>query len=282
MAILKAYLDDSGDAKDQQHNYLTIGGYVSDVAGWEYFERRWEAALVAANVPYLHMKKMGDPHGIYAHLHAKPNKLTEFIVSLVEAIYASTQLCPATTIKLADLAAFNKRHGLDLDPYALALYGALIEMRREFRNEHIEVVVDRFERSMSRFELALEYAKTDVEEDHKTQMFTPVALQDDQSFRNILPLQAADFVAWEIRKSCEDRKMWKYTQEQRADPTKLRESYAEWTLEYFTKHKKFPRERRSFLALRESPLLTPRGFMWDEPNLEAALRRHPRGWAEGH
>jgi|GEM_PF-5989384 len=38
MAVLRAYLDDSGDGDSPSETYLTIGGWVADMDSWKYFD----------------------------------------------------------------------------------------------------------------------------------------------------------------------------------------------------------------------------------------------------
>ena len=277
--VLKAYLDDSGSPANPDHSYLTVAGYLADDGHWALFEERWGQALEAAGVPYLHMREFGNRDSkIYRHLKADPIKELDFITSLVDAIDDSLWFCPGATVKLPDLHAFNAKHGLDIDPYAIAIYGCLIETRRDYRKDPVDLIFDAFEKSGTRVDLALDYARMDVAEDLKADLFTPTHLQDEESFKTVLPLQAADFVAWECRKSCEDRKDWKFTREDRSDPHRLRRSYLEWSIKTILETGKPPRARGSLKALHKHGSLRPRGFVWDEANLEAALGHHPNGW----
>lgn len=279
MAVLKAYLDDSGDPKDPAASFVTIGGYVAEADSWAYFEELWAKALAEAGVPYFHMKEFGDRNGLYRDLKRRPRAESEFVASLVFAITSSADLCPVNTVRLADLAAFNAATGLSLDPYALDLYGCMIAMRREYPGAEIEVVVDRFDKAMSRMETALTYARMHRGEDLEPERFIPVFLQDDESFKNVTPIQAADFIAWEVRKSCEERKNWSFTQEERLDRQAMRESYERWAGAYERKHGRPPRARKSYERLREVPFLNPRGLVWDQLTLRQAHERHPDGWA---
>jgi hypothetical protein len=277
MAIWRSYLDDSGDPTDPKHSFLTIAGYVADFDSWKHFEARWKAALDLAEVPYLHMREFGDPKGIYKHLKTDKGREIDFLAGLIEIIYESVDFCSQTTIKLEDLSAFNVRHSLQLDPYSLAIYGCLLIMRREYKTEKIEIVLDRFNKSYSRFDLALRYARSDKKETLKEPV-SLIPLLDSESFKTILPLQAADFIAWEMRKLCEDRKEWEYSVEDRANRQIMMDSYNRWHERHTTKFGKPPRERKSFLALRESPVLSPQGLIFDEANLASLLSRHPDGW----
>ena len=127
MAILKAYLDDSGDP-DGGHNFLTVGGYVATVDYWEYFEKQWTEILDEFRVPYFHMKEFWNANGIYKNIKKEKNREREFIEASILIIKATAEICVSVTVKLADLVIFNKRHKLDLDPYSLAIYGCLIHM----------------------------------------------------------------------------------------------------------------------------------------------------------
>jgi len=279
MAILRAYLDDSGDATNLDHAFMTVAGYLADEDGWRHFERRWKEELDRAEVPYLHMREFGDRNGIFQHIKQNIVEEADFVASLKGVIYESVSFCTQTTIRLKDLREFNRRRNLQLDPYALAIYGCLLGLRREYPNDEIEVVVDRFERSSMRVEMGLDYARSDRKEDLRVDLFTPVPLQKHESFKEILPLQAADFVAWEMRKACEDRKSWNITPEDRSSTNALLESYEKWFQEHLETFKRPPRERKSFLELRESPVLMPKGFILDYTNLEEIFTRHPQGWA---
>ena len=120
MAILRAYFDDSRDAKDQA---ITFAGYLSTVQLWEEFDRSWQAVLDKFHVPYLHMKEFGDPAGKYKHIKEDPDEEAAFMRSLIEVISRYTRFGTQVTVLLDDLERFNTDHGLALDPYALAVYG---------------------------------------------------------------------------------------------------------------------------------------------------------------
>ena len=92
----------------------------------------------------------------------------------VEAINGSSlELCPCTSIRLADLAAFNAEHRFNLDPYSLAVYGCLIELHYKWeRNAKYEVIIDRFDKAHSRIGCALGYARSDAAEDLMHNVFS--------------------------------------------------------------------------------------------------------------
>lgn len=280
MCAIKAYLDDSGSPDDPTNSFVTIAGYVADEYSWECFEKSWANALEEAGIPYLHMREFGNLDSpIYKHLREDKRRHMNFMLDAVAAIADNLDLCVHSTVNLVDLEAFNDRHNLNLDPLAIALYGCIRRLRWAYANEPLEIVLDRFDRSLSRAETALDYARTETFSDLKVDALTPIALQKEESFKTILPLQAADFVAWEVRKSFEDRKGFSYTA---ADKEKgrrhMNESYLKWMAEHETKTGKPPRERGSYKALRKALGLLPHGVLMDEFNLEQGHKWHPNGW----
>jgi hypothetical protein len=257
MVLFKAYLDDSG-APHGGHAFMTIAGYVADEAGWTNFERRWADELAWARVPYLHMKEFGNPLSqIYSALKSDKGQEADFMLRLRQVIYETIDFCTQTTIVLSDLVSFNKDTNLDLDAYSLCLYGCLLMLKRRFPFPRVEIIMDKFSSAHSRYEIAVKYAQSDTLEPLLHNPFSAMVLGSDESFKNILPIQAADLIAWEMRKLCEDRKDWDFGNN---DRMKKSDGYNRFFEEYAEKHGKPPRERKSFLALREWPSLAPQGL----------------------
>jgi hypothetical protein len=275
VVLLKAYLDDSGDADSATETHLTIGGYLADEHGWEYFEPRWATLLKEAGVPYLHMKEFGDVNSpIYGHLKADIVKEKAFMVGVISLIKESARGSVATTVVLDEFRAFNEKHSLSLDPYAFAIYGCLFQLRSYHPNDEIDLVFDSFDHSASRAAKALQYFKSDNLEGLKPTLFTPIPLQKSESWREILPLQAADLIAWEVRKYRRERDGLKPPLDIREDREAMHRFIQAWEEEQ--EHK--PRDRFSFQSLRQGMIFRPLHIMADTHALNTALGRHPNGW----
>ncbi len=211
LLLYRAYLDDSG-APSGGHSFLTIAGYAATVESWREFEGRWAQTLRAYGVPYLHMKEFGRvDSGIYAALKADKQREADFLATLRDIIYDHVEFCAHATVALGDLAQFNQERGLDIDPYALALYACHLEFESEFKFDECEVVTDGFDRAGRRCELARQYVQSDKKRPTAFEPFFMCPLRGHDSFKNTLPIQAADLVAWEMRKSWEDHKRELYT-----------------------------------------------------------------------
>jgi hypothetical protein len=278
LALFRAYLDDSG-APTGGHKFLTVAGYAAEVSGWKDFDRRWAEALQGAGVPYLHMKEFGKvDSGIYAVLKADKNKEAEFLMSLRDIIYDTVDCGVQATVVLADLRAFNKEHRLRLDPYALGIYSCVLELMRKYAFSNAEAVVDAFDNVHLRCGLALDYVKSDSE---APATFAPVAvvpIQSPWSFKTVLPLQAADLIAWEMRKFCEDHSDWDFSKDDRSSMRAVDKSYKQFAEAYRERHGRPPRVRKSLWALREDSVLAPQGPFLDRQRLEMLHARHPDGW----
>lgn len=222
----------------------------------------------------MHMREFGNPNSrIYWQLKNDQERERAFMARLVEIMLATTQFCSATTVSLADLRAFNSKYGLNLDPYALGIYCCLVQIHNAFPGQRVEIVIDSFDKSFMRSELAWKYSESDVFEGERVKRFIPIPLQEKDSWRTILPLQAADICAWEIRKFRHDRRGWSISDSVRADRELMKAHYREWDAE----HK--PRKRGSFMAMLVGKLFqTGTHIVLDRQNLEDLQERHPNGW----
>jgi len=275
VVALKTYLDDSGDGDAPTETFLTIGGYLADEDGWAYFEPRWNAIMAEAGVPWLHMKDFGDPNSpIYGHLKADPDKERTFMKAVIALIKESARGSVATTIPMDEFRAFNRQHGLDLDPYAFAIYGCLFQLRSYHPNDEIEIVLDSFDNSASRAAKALQYFKTDSLDNLKPDLFTPIPLQKKESWRDVKPLQAADLIAWEVRKYRRERASLKPPLEIRED----REAMHRFAVAWEDAQEKKPRDRFSFQSLRQGMIFRPLHIVADTHALNVVLSRHSNGW----
>jgi hypothetical protein len=175
------------------------------------------------------------------------------------------------------LRAFNAEDGLHLDAYAFALYACLIELRKGYPDQDIEIVIDKVSKANKRIELARQYAEMDTYADLKSDGILILPLQKDESFKTVLPIQAADFMAWELRKLAEERKEFDPEDNTRISREAVNESYRKWALDFERIKNRKPRRRRSALGLEYA---TPQsGYLWDLYNIRAAhLIRHKNGW----
>ncbi|MEI7804886.1 MAG: hypothetical protein WCI56_06110 [Hyphomicrobiales bacterium] len=277
MCVLEFYVDDSGEPTDPNHDVISVAGYLGNVGGWTKFNEQWSSALRWAEVPYFHMREFWNRDGIYKNLKQDKTKEAQFLALLIRAIGENLQFCASASIRLDDLNKFNTETGLSLDPYALALYGCLIELRRACPDDEIRIIVDRTNNAAKKITQAKKYAATDTWADLKVANFLITALEKQESFKTVFPIQAADFMASELRKSCQERIGWIPKEEDRENLSGRIASYAEWAFAFFLEQNRFPRERRSARNLDQA--VSHFGYLWDFTNIMGAHEnRHKEGW----
>jgi hypothetical protein len=272
MAVLKAYFDDS-----KSTGLFTIGGYLSDVDSWGRFETEWKQILDDFKAPYLHMKEFWNNEGIFKHIKDVPADEIAFFRRLADVIKQHTKFCTQTTVILDDLDRFNSDHNLSLDANSLAIYGCLLALQTTFPNGEMEVIFDKFSQASSQIEVAENYLGSDVMAPlgKKLPFLSIYALKAEDSWRTVLPLQAADWIAWEMRKTCVDTLPW--IKKKGHDLTKdWVDDFHNWSHQFAQENHRQFRNRKSFMALRESN--PPRGFIWNYEQMGILKQSHPYGW----
>jgi hypothetical protein len=275
-----AYLDDSGSPSDKNHTFFTFGGFVGTEAGWGWFEKRWTRLLEEHGVPYLHMKELWNrTSDIYRHLKQNKNAEAAFLDDCTKAIAIGTVANITASVRLPDLERFNKEVGLNLDPMALALYGWIIKLREKYPDPEIKLFLDKIDKPHRCIDLAMRYAATDTHTQLMPEAINACPIGGDDSFKTIMPLQAADFCAWEARRHLEEHKSWNPPDQARKIGPRMNENYLMWALTFFGRMGRMPRQRKSAMMLNAWPPAD--GLVFDYQNLMGAHQnRHKSGWGK--
>lgn len=273
MAALSGYFDDSRT----DGLVLTIAGYLGEEWQWNTFEERWQADLDRNGVPYFHMKEFCDPDGPYkkwlpAEKHQ--SEISQFFGALARTIKLSRLKGFGSIVRLKDLERFNEKHNQTLEPYPLAVYGCMIWIGKCNPQSIVSAIFDRVEQVSSKLAKAQVYAESDTYYQGVTDLIQPIPLNRALTWRNVRPLQAADFAAWEIRKHHLNQNEW---WELKDRPTKVDEAILhmmEWSQRRFGTQ--LP-ARKSLEALLESAEIP--GVLWDYHTLCEAHEARGGVWA---
>jgi hypothetical protein len=279
-ADLRVYTEDSGDEPDPQHKVIALASYLSELDRWKVFEREWREVLGDNHVPYLHMKEWwNEDRPIYKHLKSEPKKQETFFRDLAGVIKRNIRFCATSTVRLGDLRKFNDDHGLKIRAYSLALYGCIIELRNEVKDDNLSIIIDHISKPQRAIELAETYAKTDTWADLKVGKISiaPLKKEKNENCKTVLPMQAGDWMSWELRKNATERISWEITTDDTKTQVTLYRAYAEWKKKFTATHGREPRDRKSAWALYKA---TPQsGILWDYQTLLGAhVNRHKSGW----
>ncbi|MEI9927980.1 MAG: DUF3800 domain-containing protein [Sphingomonas sp.] len=200
---LQAYIDDSG--KDDPPVYI-LAGYIAPAEVWAEFSDRWNEALTAAPaISYFKMKeafrRTGEFSGFsVAERDAKLDVLSGLVTNLIPiGIYTGTN-----HEEYADLF-FGKVSTMFDNPYYLLCFSlireALIWHELTDQKEPIQFIFDR--------QLGMEgnliegFANlAEISDDNLKRRIAGLPVYADD--KDSLPLQAADMLAWHVRRAFED------------------------------------------------------------------------------
>lgn len=177
-----------------------LAGYENQ---WAFFERLWGMALAKHGVRYLRMRELALPTGEFAKWHPAEKHeeaVTAFLKDAVGAIRDPILHLCGSVVHLPDLERFNADKVLDLKPYPLAIYGCMTELAQQFTALPVTAVFDRVDHIDDGLAVARGYAESDANPD-LARLIKNMARPADATFRTVSPLQAADLVVWEQRRS---------------------------------------------------------------------------------
>jgi hypothetical protein len=278
VAVIRAYFDNSGTQDDRQHNWLTLGGYLTTETHWEKFEAAWAKNLVDFHLPYLHMRYFAHHLPPFERFKNDEQGRVEFLTNCINIIKAARPRAFCHSIQLRDMERFNEEFDRKIDAFSFCLYLTYIDIREAYgANNRIELVLDKIEKPNLRIHRANEYARTDTFYGPKygdvSSTIDARPLKAPDSFINILPIQAADFLVWELRKSSENLNDWHVARDPQLPISEWINDLARWNL---AKHGAPFRERQSLLALDQA--VSSEGFSVVYQTLVLAEKFHPNGW----
>jgi Protein of unknown function (DUF3800) len=247
MAIISGYFDDS--SKDDY--VMVLAGLIGDANQWEHFENKWADLLSRHKVPYLHMKEMMSPKGPFAKWlphEEHRDEVRSFFVDVVAAINSSSLQSYSTIVRLLYLDKFNKKIGLKLKAHPLAVYGCMALIHKAYPGQIISLVFDRIEKIDNSIKTAKKYAAGDSTFRGMLDHIIPIPLPKICTAKDVRPIQAADFLAWETRKHHLKQTEW-WEQEGRPDSWAQRfEHYKLWSREKFGSNLPPPRKTLEAVA----------------------------------
>jgi hypothetical protein len=205
MADFVGYGDESGKQDDAQSPCSAYGILVSPDKCWGAFNEAWNKALHKAEVDYFHYREFGKREKPYRHLDEDIER--QLFVDLIDAIRDADLEAYATAARHSALVQFKERTGLFLDSDALGLYTCLgyIRFDHEQRND-ITLHLDWVENKARKLANAKDYIATDPDIPDFGIWFDSLKIDivprstPGAQFSKAPGYQAADFLAWEIRK----------------------------------------------------------------------------------
>ena len=224
------------------------------------------------------MKELERPDGVYKKWHPLKEH-QEDIASFYKDMTSLISECWVSgfwsIVRIDDLRRFNSETKLCLEPYPLAAYGCLLMIANEYGNLTSEVFFDRVEKVHSKLEKAESYARSDLYYGPALSnvILTPVA--KNLTFREVKPLQLADFFIWELQRNHLNADEWHALPGRPTDGDERWAAFQAWSLYRFGLPQ--PPARKSLGALVESAAPVS-GIIWDYDQLRIANNLRKGYW----
>lgn len=213
LAVLQAYIDDSGNLQDSA---LVLAGYIASVEQWAAFAEEWRRVLdMPLAIKYFKMNDAYRLNGEFTGFsERRRDERVQLLYEVIENNVAASVCC------VVPVAAFNQAKTLfpipvKLHPYHIAFIG-LISGLNSMQNEvgldgKVDFIFD--DQVMEKTALldSWDWLMKIIGEDLRLNVGKPPIFKDDH---DILPLQAADLAAWWVRRWYEEQVIGRTAPEQ--------------------------------------------------------------------
>lgn len=213
MAMITAYFDESETAGEER-DYFVVAGLVADAYRWAKFDREWKHILDEFGVPYLHMRELNPLKGPYKGWSESKRagflrRLSLTLTSTCNSIRSIS--CAIQTKDYIELVSEGERAQVG-HAYHFCLYWCIPSVLLPYHHDDSEHLIDFVFDERHGVELKARQALNVFKNapstpEHLRRKIAGLSYRDDKLVR---PLQAADFLAYEINKHC--REPWRLRQ----------------------------------------------------------------------
>lgn len=210
---IRAYCDGSGDPRDANCQYLTLGACLATPSAWSTFETLWANVLARHDSPPLHMTDAQSLNGDFTdwrrpQVDALVTDIYNQCFSHVAyAAHRDDFYLASCTINMEDYrrAAKESSGVRSRTPQALCTYhvaaAALMMLPDDStkplkKDGMLEVFFDRGERFLHVLQKEWERRKKNRHDD----VVSLIAMIEPVDYREVVGVQAADFLAWHVNR----------------------------------------------------------------------------------
>jgi hypothetical protein len=213
MLMLNSYMDETGHSKDERQRFNGIAGLFAPSENWEVFEAKWKATLDEFKVPFFHMKDFeardfgGSKSPYKGWNEAKRRRLFGKLMRHIAGVQ------PIITGSIIPMEYYREltesQRAIHGDPYFLSFQNVIayctsfLEVTQAPPGAKVALIfsdqVEFRHRALKLYENIYEVGKF-IKRSAKPPSF--------EDMREVVPLQAADIVAYEMYKEA-DRRMYR-------------------------------------------------------------------------
>jgi hypothetical protein len=204
MAFLQAYIDDS--ASDAGDRRLYFAGYINSAHKWRLFTDAWDDELKSSpSIKYLKMVEASNRRGEFKDWKEKDvNEKLKGLARVIRHFHPMSFEFSASRKAFADLLAPHSPRNLS-DPYFACNFGIVAMLSRHFAQAEsripIEFIFDQQDGVDTSVDLFFEEMVKNLPKSARRLIHNKPRFQND---KDIKPLQAADMLAWHLRREHED------------------------------------------------------------------------------
>ena len=161
----------------------------------------------------MHMKEVKSGEGNFARF--KDDRESIELAKSIVAVISNSRVRPfGSVVRINDLRRFIRDKALSLNGYSLNIYACMRLIVQIYgrvllkEDGYIQMFLDRIGKGQQAVDMAKGYAATNDLFPHMSNVVLPIVLPKAHLAKTVLPLQAADFIAWECRKNVEEYHGW--------------------------------------------------------------------------
>jgi hypothetical protein len=204
MLMLNTYLDETGHSKDELQKFVGMAGLIAPEAYWTYLEGEWKGILRFFNIPYFHMKEFAHSEGVFKGWKGDEPRRRDLYGVLLKTITLA-EARPIGSIVPMDIfrKLTKEQQGFFTDPYYLCFQGCITYLEEYLkvvsREETIALIMSEQMEFKNFAQELFDFIRREFE--FAQRIDSPVF----RDMRRIVPLQAADIVAFELYMEYERR-----------------------------------------------------------------------------
>jgi hypothetical protein len=192
-----------GSGSESGERATVVACFFNSAKNWDEFDRRWRALLERFQVPYLHMREFAHSVGPFTKWKGEEHLRREFLQEALNIIETTGCISFATLVDSDAFVDFERRHGQTRSingAYVFAARVCLSKISGWCQHGRLRKPVEYiFEDGDANQNVLRAIMRQDGEPEP---IFRPKISVDPQ--RSIVPLQAADLLAYELLKGHRD------------------------------------------------------------------------------
>ncbi len=199
--MLTAYFDETGHSSDTAQRFVGMAGFVAPMLNWEFFEANWKAALNRFDLPYFHMKDFAQFRGAFRGWTEDQRR--ELFNALLRIITESGAMTLGSIVPLAEYKKVTgERQAHWIEPYYICMVSCISLVSAFHSHTSFKQVALVFSEQAEFKHQALGL----LEDIRQHYVFAQKALSPSfLNMREHVALQAADLLAYEMKKEYERR-----------------------------------------------------------------------------